>query len=114
MLDRPVTIELTAQPGLTLAGTRYILVEFPRLVALPAVGAALHQIVQLGLIPVLAHPERYRACSLKPCGSGSRWARDAGGRHDAARGAVRRGQRPRAARRRLADIMAADITETTG
>jgi protein-tyrosine phosphatase len=63
MLDRPVTIELTTQPGLTLAGTRYILVEFPRLVALPAVGAALHQIVQLGLIPVLAHPERYRACS---------------------------------------------------
>jgi protein-tyrosine phosphatase len=63
MLDRPITPELSAQPGLTLAGTRYILVEFPRLVALPAVGAALHQIVHLGLVPVLAHPERYKACS---------------------------------------------------
>ena len=63
MLDRPVTAGITGQPGLTLAGTRYILVEFPRLVALPAVGAALHQIVQLGLVPVLAHPERYRACT---------------------------------------------------
>ena len=63
MLDRHVTTEIRGQPGLTLAGTRYILVEFPRLVALPSVGAALHEIVQLGLVPVLAHPERYRACT---------------------------------------------------
>ena len=63
MLDRPITPELTTRRGLTLAGTRYILVEFPRLVALPAVAAALHQIVHLGLVPVLAHPERYRACT---------------------------------------------------
>ena len=63
MLDRPVTARFVAQPGLTLAGTRYILVEFPRLVSLPAVGTALHQVAQLGLIPVLAHPERYRACT---------------------------------------------------
>jgi protein-tyrosine phosphatase len=63
MLDRPVTPDLREKPGLTLGGTRYILVEFTRLVSVPAVSSGLHQIVQLGLIPVLAHPERYRACT---------------------------------------------------
>lgn len=63
MLDRSVSPELREQPGLTLAGTRYILVEFPRLAAAPAVANALQQITQLGLVPVLAHPERYSGCS---------------------------------------------------
>lgn len=62
MLDRPVTAELLDCPGLTLAGGRYILVEFTRMVAVPAVTNALYQLVQLGLVPVLAHPERYQAC----------------------------------------------------
>jgi protein-tyrosine phosphatase len=63
MLDRPVTEAILRLPGLTLGGTRYILVEFTRMAAAPAVANALHQIVQLGLRPVLAHPERYVACS---------------------------------------------------
>lgn len=63
MLDRPVTSRLREMPGLTLGDSRYILVEFTRLVSVPAVSNALHQIVQLGLVPVLAHPERYRSCS---------------------------------------------------
>jgi protein-tyrosine phosphatase len=70
MLDRPVTEDLTSSQGLTLGGTRAILVEFPRLVAGPAVNFALHQVVQLGLIPVLAHPERYTACNPS---SASQW-----------------------------------------
>jgi protein-tyrosine phosphatase len=48
----------------TLAGTRYILVEFPRLVAFDTVTNALSQVVELGLIPLLAHPERYSCCSV--------------------------------------------------
>lgn len=63
MLDRPVTPQLREMPGLTLGDTRYILVEFTRLVSVPAVASALHQIVHLGLVPLLAHPERYRACT---------------------------------------------------
>jgi protein-tyrosine phosphatase len=63
MLDRPVTPLLREMPGLTLGNTDYILVEFTRLVSVPSVLNALHQIVQLGLVPVLAHPERYRACT---------------------------------------------------
>lgn len=63
MLDRPVPPDLRELPGLRLGGTRHILVEFTSQVAIPAATNALHQIVQAGLIPVLAHPERYRACT---------------------------------------------------
>ena len=63
MLDRPVTAELKDHSELRLGGTRYILVEFTRLTALPSITNALHQVSQLGLVPVLAHPERYVACS---------------------------------------------------
>lgn len=61
MLDRAVSDELLSQPGFTLGGTKAILVEFSRFVTAPAVSNALMQIVRLGLIPVLAHPERYAA-----------------------------------------------------
>jgi protein-tyrosine phosphatase len=63
MLDRPVPPNIGDLPGITLGGTRHILVEFTSQVAIPAVANALHQIVQAGLVPVLAHPERYRAAS---------------------------------------------------
>src|SRR3546814_5117053 len=49
----------------TLAGTRYLLVEFPRMVAAEIVGRALGEVLQLGLVPVLAHPERYSSCSVE-------------------------------------------------
>ncbi len=63
MLDRPIPADIREHPGLTLGGTRHILVEFTAGAAVPAVANALHQIVQTGLVPVLAHPERYRACT---------------------------------------------------
>lgn len=63
MLDRPVTAELLEHPGLRLGDTRYLLVEFTRMVAVPAITNALRQITQLGLIPLLAHPERYAGCT---------------------------------------------------
>ena len=65
MLDRPVTPEIRDRREIRIAGTRYILVEFSRLTALPSISNALYQIVQLGLIPLLAHPERYAACSTE-------------------------------------------------
>jgi protein-tyrosine phosphatase len=63
LLDRPVRNELLEHPELTLGGTRYVLVEFTRLAASSSITNALRQILQLDLVPVLAHPERYQACS---------------------------------------------------
>jgi protein-tyrosine phosphatase len=63
MLDRPLTRPVALARNLTLGGSRYMLVEFPRLVAYDTVTSALTQVAELGLIPVLAHPERYSCCS---------------------------------------------------
>ena len=64
MLDRPLTRPVALARNVTVAGTRYILVEFPRLVAYETVTNALSQVVELGLVPILAHPERYSCCSV--------------------------------------------------
>jgi protein-tyrosine phosphatase len=63
MLDRPLTRPVALARNVTLGGSRYILVEFPRLVSYDIVTSALMQVVDLGLIPVVAHPERYSCCS---------------------------------------------------
>lgn len=60
MLDRPVSSEIRA---FTLAGSRYLLVEFPRLIADESVRNALRSVTELGLVPLVAHPERYSSCS---------------------------------------------------
>jgi protein-tyrosine phosphatase len=64
-MDRPVTRPVALARNVTLGGTRYILVEFPRLVAYDTVTAALSQVAELGLVPILAHPERYSCCSVE-------------------------------------------------
>ena len=64
MLDRPLTAA-AADRRFTLGGTRYLLVEFPRLVAETAVLNALAQVARMDLVPVLAHPERYSCCSVE-------------------------------------------------
>lgn len=109
MLDRPLPPEVAATRNVTLAGTRYVLVEFPRMVAAEIVGRALREVLQLGLVPVLAHPERYSGCSVEAArawrGMGAVLQVDATtltmprGRGDRARDIVRAG---------LADILAAD------
>lgn len=62
LLDRPVRPELAERPEFRLGGTRFVLVEFTRLAASASITSALRQVVELGLVPVLAHPERYAAC----------------------------------------------------
>jgi protein-tyrosine phosphatase len=63
MLDRPLTGPPDTIRRVTLGGTRYILVEFPRMVALDTVTIALGRVAELDLVPVLAHPERYSCCT---------------------------------------------------
>lgn len=65
MLDRPLTGRSDRIRRVTLNGTRYMLVEFPRMVAFETVTIALSRILGTGLVPLLAHPERYRCCSVE-------------------------------------------------
>ena len=62
MLDRPLDASVAEHRRLTINGSRYILVEFPRLVAAQTVEHALELVIAIGLVPLLAHPERYRCC----------------------------------------------------
>jgi len=55
---------------LGLAGSRYVLVEFGRLVPADASVEILARVVAQGVIPVLAHPERYSVCTPE---LGRRW-----------------------------------------
>jgi len=57
MLDRP-DVEFS-DPRVRLAGGRCALVEWPRLQIPPETGPAIRRIREQGVIPVLAHPERY-------------------------------------------------------
>jgi len=63
MLDAPFPKAAAEDRALRLGGSRYVLVEFPTFI--PPVGArnALRQITDLGMIPLVAHPERYANCS---------------------------------------------------
>jgi protein-tyrosine phosphatase len=63
MLDRPLPVRGDSLRRCTIGGTRYILVEFPRMVASDTVTIALGRVVDAGLLPLLAHPERYTCCS---------------------------------------------------
>ena len=63
MLDRPLEGAVAEQRAVTLNGSRYLLVEFPRLLAGQTVEHALALVVSIGLVPLLAHPERYSCCS---------------------------------------------------
>ncbi len=65
MLDRPLSPTAARQGDIRLGGSRYILVEFPRLVAAQTVLQALVLLKQTGLIAVVAHPERYSECSAE-------------------------------------------------
>ncbi len=109
MLDRPLEAVVARDRRITINGTRYILVEFPRLVAAQTVEQALALVVAIGLVPLLAHPERYKCCYLE---SARRWK--SLGALLQVDGPTLLSPRPRGARARelvqhgLADIAAAD------
>ncbi len=63
MLDGPLDAAVGRERRGTLGGSRYILVEFPRMVSRGAVLKALADVVAIGLIPLVAHPERYSCCT---------------------------------------------------
>ena len=63
MLDRP-GCDLRA-PELALAGSRAVLVEFPRAPLPRNAGLELERLCVHGLVPVVAHPERYIGCTLQ-------------------------------------------------
>jgi protein-tyrosine phosphatase len=109
MLDRPIPVSGEEARRCTLGGTRYILVEFPRMVALDTVTIALSRVLDLDLLPLLAHPERYACCSTEAV---ARW-RELGARMQVDATTLlspqSRGQRARAlVASGLADILAAD------
>ena len=63
MLDAP-GMDLHA-PHLGLGGSRALLVEFPRMNVPSGASAELQRLSVGGLLPVLAHPERYWGCSVE-------------------------------------------------
>jgi protein-tyrosine phosphatase len=109
LLDRNLTARAIATRRITLGGTRYLLVEFTRFVAPTSVTAALQHLIDAGLVPVVAHPERYPSCSVTAMASwkdrGARLQVDANTLFHA----TGRGRRARAILEAgLADILAAD------
>ena len=64
MLDRPIPAAVSDR-AVTLGGSRYLLVEFARMVPAEIVARALAEVIRVGLVPVLAHPERYSSCSVE-------------------------------------------------
>jgi protein-tyrosine phosphatase len=63
MLDEP-KIDLRA-PHLSLGGSRAVLVEFAHRAVPAASGSELYRLRASGLVPVLAHPERYYGCTVE-------------------------------------------------
>jgi protein-tyrosine phosphatase len=64
MLDRPMPALATGDRRYSLAGSRYCLVEFPYGVEPAAATKALAQMARAGVIPIVAHPERYYQCDV--------------------------------------------------
>lgn len=107
LLDAP-GVDLTA-PGLTLAGTRALLVEFNRGPLPPGATAELRRLVSSGVVPVLTHPERYLGCTPALV---QQWRRLGVVIQVEARALERRGQHAALARAMLAegliDLVASD------
>ena len=64
MLDQPMTPLVLGDRRYALAGSRYFLVEFPTTIVPDSATRVLAQITESGVVPLVAHPERYRACTV--------------------------------------------------
>jgi protein-tyrosine phosphatase len=65
MLDREPPALLLGDRRVSLAGSRYVLVEFPMSVEPKRASARLEAVLRSEVVPVVAHPERYQHCSLE-------------------------------------------------
>ena len=109
MMDKPLPAVVADRRDLTINRTRYILIEFPRLVTAQTVAQAIAGVTGIGLIPLVAHPERYSCCTpalVGPVESGRR--RDAGGCDHALHAPHPRERARDLVANGLADILAAD------
>ncbi len=70
LLDEPLPAIALGDRRYALAGSRYYLVEFPLMIVGDLATTILARIADAGLVPIVAHPERYRACSVALVG---RW-----------------------------------------
>lgn len=61
MMDQPLPAAVLGDRRFSLAGSRYYLVEFYTSVTAEAVTRALEMVCEAGMVPVIAHVERYRA-----------------------------------------------------
>lgn len=109
MLDRPVPPPALGDRRYALAGSRYLLVEFSMVVVPDDATRMLEQVTAAGLIPLVAHPERYHACRVETIAAwkevGARMQVDA----TTLTASNDRGRRARAiVRAGLADVLAAD------
>ena len=57
---------LARREVLTLNGSRYLLIEFPPYLSADVAASAVEKVLEIGLVPVLAHVERYRFLMRKP------------------------------------------------
>jgi protein-tyrosine phosphatase len=69
MLDQPLSPMSIGDKRFSLAGSRYYLVEFQYSVVPSHAQNVLVKMTQAGAVPVVAHPERYEACSPENVGS---------------------------------------------
>jgi len=109
MVDGEPPPALLDDRRVSLAGSRYLLVEFRTSVRPERASALLRAVILAGVAPIVAHPERYRHCAVddiagwKDLGAALQVDATTLGRHgprgDAARSLVERG---------LADLVAAD------
>ena len=109
MLDQPMPALAMGDRRISLAGSRYYLVEFPLGVVADFATTVLNQIARSGAVPLVAHVERYDACSVPTV---SAW-REAGAKIQVdATTVTRPGTRGRRARELLeaglADVIASD------
>ena len=65
-LDEELPAEIEAGRALTMNGSRYILIEMPFFGRPDYIERTLDDVMDMGLIPVLAHPERIEAFQREP------------------------------------------------
>ncbi len=65
MLDEPLPALASGDRRFSLAGSRYYLVEFPLAIVADLARAILERLSAGGIVPLVAHPERYSGCTVE-------------------------------------------------